>query len=344
MDPSIRGGVPSLEAFHRNAKTLNNLGKLDGRCFSRPPGRYPGVEPDVDDASQERPRREHHGPRRVSAAVLSLDATYRAALDRESGHGSLRELEIRPPVQQAPHRPAVEPPIALRARRPDRRTLRPIQHSELDAREIRRPAHDPAERIHFAHDGALGDSADRGIAGHLTDGLQVLREQQRPRAGARRQRGRLGARVPTPDHDDVITVRHACNVGRPGAARNAGRFWRVWRHAILIDRSLCPGTPSAWESPPEFADDGDLARCRPWLPGRRHHHHRRIGRLDLARVAGPVQHNNKRRRPLAGGASLWHGTDQDSRSTNLVIRATSGRGTTRCGRSVRMPNLTLRRK
>ena len=45
-------------------------------------------------------------------------------------------------------------------------------------RQVRRAAHDPAERIHLAHDRALGDPADRGIAGHLADGLEILGQQQ----------------------------------------------------------------------------------------------------------------------------------------------------------------------
>ena len=45
-----------------------------------------------------------------------------------------------------------------------------------------------AKRVHFAHHRAFRDPADRGIARHLTDGLEILREEERSRAGAGGQR------------------------------------------------------------------------------------------------------------------------------------------------------------
>jgi hypothetical protein len=54
---------------------------------------------------------------------------------------------------------------------------------------------------------ALADAADRGVAAHLTQRLDGLREQKRARTHARgRQRG-FGARM-TATHDDY--VKDAC--------------------------------------------------------------------------------------------------------------------------------------
>ena len=53
---------------------------------------------------------------------------------------------------------------------------------------------------------ALADAADRRIAAHRADGLDVVRQQQRARTGTRgRERG-FGAGVAAADHDHVVAV------------------------------------------------------------------------------------------------------------------------------------------
>jgi hypothetical protein len=66
--------------------------------------------------------------------------------------------------------------------------------------------HHPTQRVDFPHDGALGNSADRGIAGHLAYGFEILSEKEGPRSTARRQSGGLASRVAAPDHHDVVVV------------------------------------------------------------------------------------------------------------------------------------------
>ncbi len=72
----------------------------------------------------------------------------------------------------------IERPVALRARPPDGRTARAVQHLELDAGARRRgvPMR-PPESVDLAHELALGEAADRGIAGHAPD-----RAERRPSA------------------------------------------------------------------------------------------------------------------------------------------------------------------
>jgi hypothetical protein len=50
---------------------------------------------------------------------------------------------------------------------------------------------------------ALADAADRGVAGHLADRGEALREQQGARAHPRRRRRGLAAGMPAADDDDV---------------------------------------------------------------------------------------------------------------------------------------------
>jgi hypothetical protein len=182
----------------------------------------------MDHASQERTCRDHDGSRRKPSSVQGFDASYRSVLDRQARHGPLHQLEVRPPLEQGAHRAAVQAAIALRPRRPHRGPLGSVEHPELDARQVGRSAHDATERIHFAYDRPLRDSADRGIARHLPDGFEILREQQRPRAGTRRERGGFGAGVAAADHDYVIAFWHAGNLRLP---RNGGEGRGIWRDA-----------------------------------------------------------------------------------------------------------------
>ncbi len=97
----------------------------------------------------------------------------------------------------------VQSAVALRARRPDGGPLAPVQHAELERREIGRASHDAAERVDLAHHGALGDAANGRIARHLPDRLKRARHERGTRTPARGGHGGLDARVSRPDHEDV---------------------------------------------------------------------------------------------------------------------------------------------
>jgi len=106
---------------------------------------------------------------------------------------------------------AISHTVALGTGRPYGGTLAAVQHAKLDRGNVRGAPHDAAERVHFAHDGSLGDSADGRIAGHLADG----------RGAARHERNTLRARAYGGDrgfdagmsaaNDDYIEVVSACS-------------------------------------------------------------------------------------------------------------------------------------
>ena len=110
---------------------------------------------------------------------------------------------------------AIELSIGLGARTADRRSLAAVEHAELDAGAVDRPAHDAVEGVDLAHQMSLGETADRGVAGHLADGRRVVGEQQRARAQARRCRCRLGPGMAAADDDDV-EFDHAINLPTAG--------------------------------------------------------------------------------------------------------------------------------
>ena len=69
---------------------------------------------------------------------------------------------------------------------------------------VGRERHRAAERVDLLDQMPLADAADRGIAAHLPQRLDVMREQQRAPPHARGRERRLGAGVAAADHDHVI--------------------------------------------------------------------------------------------------------------------------------------------
>src|SRR3954454_21427690 len=65
------------------------------------------------------------------------------------------DVHVRAGSEQALYFKRVSILIRLRPRSPDRRALGAVEHAELDAGVVDRPAHEPAERVHLANHLAL---------------------------------------------------------------------------------------------------------------------------------------------------------------------------------------------
>ena len=168
------------------------------------------VEPDVDEPRQERAGREHDRLRLEADPELRDDAGHAriraVAVERQIVDRLLEQREVRGVLEPRADRLPVKHAIGLRARRTHRRTLARVQDPELDARFVGGEGHRPAERVELLDQMPLADPADRRIARHLAQRLEVVREQQRlpahPRAG---ERG-LGAGVAAADDNDVESL------------------------------------------------------------------------------------------------------------------------------------------
>src|SRR5438477_5641866 len=147
---------PGLEARNLQPELLELLGEMDRGRLAGPAAGDLCLGPDVDASAQERARRHHDGTRPEATSFERFDALYFVALDPQPGNRSLHGAQRRMLLQQTPNGTPVQAAVALRPRRPDRRSLAPVQHAELKAREIRCPAHDAAERHDFAKHRALG--------------------------------------------------------------------------------------------------------------------------------------------------------------------------------------------
>jgi hypothetical protein len=161
----------------------------------------------VDQAAQERPRRDDDGAGAIRDAGRILHADDATLLDDEARGEPLPHLEVRDVLHRVFHRRAVAGAVALRAGRAHGRTARGVQRLELDRRAIRDGAHGAAERVDLANEVSLRGAADGGIARHLPDRVEVQREQQRAAAEPRRRERRLASRVAR-THDEDVEGQH----------------------------------------------------------------------------------------------------------------------------------------
>src|SRR5690606_20880026 len=98
----------------------------------------------------------------------------------------------------------VQHPIRLRAGSPHRRTLAAVEYPELNATAIGSSGHGAAQSINLFHQVALADTTDGWVAGHLPQGLDIVRDQQSTHAHARCSQGSFSAGMAATDDYDVI--------------------------------------------------------------------------------------------------------------------------------------------
>jgi hypothetical protein len=97
----------------------------------------------------------------------------------------------------------IHPSIALRPRCPHGSALPAIEHPELNSSEVGSSTHDSAERVDFPHDCSLRNSANRGVAGHLSNAFQCAGDEAVACAKAGSGYCGLGSGVAGSDDDNV---------------------------------------------------------------------------------------------------------------------------------------------
>ena len=122
-------------------------------------------------------------------------------------HLRLLDLQIRLRLQYLSHLEAVSLLVALRARRPYGRAARSVQQTELDADRIRDLAHDSAKSIHLADQMSLGDAANRRVARHLRDEIDVQRVERGLQSHACGGHGGLASGMASADDDYIELFR-----------------------------------------------------------------------------------------------------------------------------------------
>jgi hypothetical protein len=165
----------------------------------------------VDPAGKEGAGGQHHRRRLEAQAGVGDRAAHDVApvsigVDEQVVDRRLEQREVGLRFHRAADEGAIQRAVGLAAGGAYRGALGRVEPAPLDAGGVGGTRHHPAERVDLAYQVALADAADRRVAAHRADRLDVVREQQGARAGARcRERG-LGAGVAAADHDHVVTV------------------------------------------------------------------------------------------------------------------------------------------
>ena len=205
VEPRRRAGLQA-------AGGQRQFAQAGAKRFRRRVARAPGFEllqPDVDQSGQERSRRQHDRVGLEGHAHLRDHAGYAGAgaavVDREVVDRLLEQREVRLVLEPAADRGLVEDPVRLRARRPHGRPLARIERAKLDPGFVRRDRHRAAERVDLLDEMPFADAADRRVARHLPERLDVVRQQERPAAHPRAGERSLGPGVAAADHNDLVS-------------------------------------------------------------------------------------------------------------------------------------------
>ena len=108
-------------------------------------------------------------------------------------------------LEHALHPGTISSLVGLGAAGAHGRTLARVEEAELDAGFVDRDTHLAAQRVDFAHQMALADTADGGIAGHLADVVEIEREHQSARTHPGSGKRCFDAGVAGADHDHVVS-------------------------------------------------------------------------------------------------------------------------------------------
>ncbi|CAI8391308.1 MAG: Uncharacterised protein [Rhodospirillaceae bacterium] len=200
IQPCWRSG---FEAAQREPKTVDGLGQRHGRRFPGPPLKGNSIA-DKGLAAQEGAGGDHKSRRCDLHPPIGGQPDHRTTFVKDNVVGpGLDHGQPALCLQQGLDGLAVQAPVGLRSRSPDRRALGGIKHAELDTRLVDGTAHQAIERINFPDQMTLTQTADRGVTRHLTHRLPLVGHQPdlcpQPRSGG----GGLGASVPTADDDHV---------------------------------------------------------------------------------------------------------------------------------------------
>ena len=180
---------------------------------------------------QERAGRDDQRAARVSRAIFQREPDDTPMLDENSSRLPENPVDVFLALQRLEHPTPVLLLVCLRARRPHSRATTAIENFELNAGRVDGTSHQAAQRIDLGDEMSFRRAANRGIAGHVRDGVRRQRADRNVPPETRRSIRRFAARVPGTDHDHVKRFSH------PGLYFNA----ETQRRRVLVSKAndLC---------------------------------------------------------------------------------------------------------
>ena len=154
-------------------------------------------------AVQESTGRQHHGFGAEAHAHLGHRTYHPVAFQHQVINRLLKEPQSGLVLQPMADRRPVKHPVGLRPCGAHGGPLAAIEDPELDASFIRGLGHRTTQGIDLLDQMPLADATDAGVAAHLTQGFDVVRQQQRGTTHACRGQCSFSAGVAAADNDDI---------------------------------------------------------------------------------------------------------------------------------------------
>ena len=156
LEPSQVNGSPvdsrrraCLEALYDKSKTLKCFSDCYGVTFAGSSRGNLGVQAQMDETSKESPGCEDDARSLVPPAVLGGYPANRTLVENQAARRALRKFKCGELFQYGTHGAPIKSPVALRARGPDCRPFRPVQHAKLDSGQVGGAADDASEGVHL---------------------------------------------------------------------------------------------------------------------------------------------------------------------------------------------------
>ena len=162
------------------------------------------AQSDMEQAAHECPGGYDDCARPKAHAEIGFHACRDVVFYEQPRDIALLEIEVRLFLENGLHAELIRFLVTLGSRRADAWPFPCIEHPELDAGGIRIESHGASKRVDLAHHVALCESAHRGVARHLANGVGVLSEHQCFAAKPRRCHCRFDSRMARADDDHVI--------------------------------------------------------------------------------------------------------------------------------------------
>ena len=197
-------GGASFETLYLKTELFQRVAH-GGDGIARAPA-FLGFLADVHQSAHEGPGGENHGLSVEAKTHVGFESDDGIVLDHQLGDVPLVKIEIGSRLDDVFDPELISLLIALGARGANARSFAAIEHAPLNGSGVRVLGHDSSKGIDLAHDMAFSQPTDRGIAAHLSNGIEILGEESDIAAHAGGSEGRFDPRVAGPDDDHVIRL------------------------------------------------------------------------------------------------------------------------------------------
>jgi hypothetical protein len=180
--------------------------QADSRGIARTTGRIV-LQTHMDFAVEEGSRRQHHRARTEADAHLRDSTHHTVTFDHQIVYRLLKKPQVGLVLEHAADGGFVQNAVGLGAGGAHGRAFGAVEDAELDAAFVGGQRHGPAQCIDLFDQVAFANTANRRVATHLAQRLDVVRQKQSFAAHAGRGQGRFGSGMAATDHNHIEFLR-----------------------------------------------------------------------------------------------------------------------------------------